>query len=291
VTPYLFALLSAFCFSLASVGFTHYARKVTVLWVNCFKACMATILFGITYFFVKDFSVWPSWISLGCFFLSGLVGLNIGDIFLLKSFARMGSARTLIIFSFQPLILGFFAFFLFGQEMTLVKMSAIAFMVACVFVLSYERFKQEKRWEWKGPVFALSGVILDSCGILLTRFAFNTDTQIGVMEGNFYRCLGALFGFAVMSRFVPIHLIDSFRKLPKMSRSIVWGAAVLGTFVSLSFYLTAVRTGHLALVSAIIGAGPIFAAMIESVMNRQWPSKYLIGALALFATGFWLILS
>lgn len=289
-TAYLYALSSAVFFALASVGFAHYARRSSPQWMNAFKAAVAFICFGISYFFVKDFSRSPSVTSLFAFFLSGLVGLNIADYFLMRAFTRIGSARTLIIFSFQPIMMGLFAFFIFGQEMDLRKILAIVLMMACVFTMSYEKFRQEGAWELKGPIFAFLGVVLDSFGILLTRFAFDTDQAIGVMEGNFYRTIGAVTGFWIMSMVKPFRLVSTYKAMKKKSRWIVLGAAVGGTFVSLSLYLNAVRTGHLAGVTAIVGAGPIFAAIIESIISRRLPSLFLLIALGFFAIGFGLLL-
>lgn len=284
--PYLYALSATFCFAIASLGFAHYARRVSSLWMNAFKAVVAFSFFFVAFLVSKDFSHRPDPKSLMAFFISGLVGLNIGDIFLLKAFARIGSARTLMIFSFQPLILGFFSYFLFSQTLNSQKLVAVFFMVACVFVTSYEKFKQQGNWEIQGPVYALLGVLLDSCGILLTRYAFNSDPAITTMEGNFYRCVGAITGFALLGMVKPFHLWSTFKKMKGVSKTMVFGAACLGTFISLSLYLNAIRFGHLAAVAGIVGAGPIFAAVLESAVQRRWPSIYLYIALCLFIVGF-----
>jgi drug/metabolite transporter (DMT)-like permease len=259
------------------------------MWMNAFKAVVATLCFFIALLVSKDFSHWPDPKSLMAFFISGLVGLNIGDVYLMKAFTRIGPARTLIIFSFQPIILGFFAYVLFAQELELNKMIAIGFMIACVFTMAYEKFKQEGHWELLGPLYAVLGVLFDSCGILLTRYAFNSDPQVTTTEGNFYRCIGAITGFVIMSQMKPFRLVSTFKSFSKKSKMIVALAALLGTFISLSLYLNAVRYGALAAVSAIVGTGPIFAALFEAIANRKWPSKYLCLALALFGVGFHLL--
>jgi len=285
-TPAVYALSATFCFALASLGFTHYARRVSPLWMNAFKATVAFSFFFVAFLVTKDFSHRPHPASLMALILSGLVGLNIGDIFLLKAFSRIGTARTLMIFSFQPLILGFFAYFMFSQTLSPLRMLAVVFMVACVFLTSYERFRSDGRWEFEGPIYALLGVILDSCGILLTRYAFNTDVALTTSEGNFYRCVGAISGFVILAMVKPFHLWTTFKKMPVKTKSVVFGAACLGTFISLSLYLNAVRYGSLATVAAIVGAGPIFAAILESAYQKKWPSIYLYASLCLFIVGF-----
>jgi drug/metabolite transporter (DMT)-like permease len=289
-SSYVCALGATFIFAACSVVFGHFSNKISVLWMNSFKAAVALIAFGIATTITGGFSTMPTRASMGAFMLSGFVGLNIGDIFLLRAFKTIGSARTLMIFSFQPLFLGVAAYFLFAQTISFEKLFAIFFMIACVFTLSYEKFRAVKRWEVRGPLYALLGVILDSCGILLTRYGFNSDANVTVLEGNFYRCLGAGLGFFVFSHFVPLNLIKSLKELAHKPKAIVIAASFMGTFVSLWLYLFALSKGHLATITAIVGTGPIFAAIIEAILAKKWPSKYLYVAFGLFLAGFYLLL-
>lgn len=258
--------------------------------MNAFKACVALFLFFLAFLLFKDFGHSPASNSVWAFLISGLIGLNLGDIFLMTAFVRMGASRTLLIFSFQPLVMSVFAYVFLGQALGWLRFISLFFMILCVLTLSYEKFRSEGKWDLKGPVYAALAMLLDSLGILLTRYAFDTDPQIHVFEGNFYRCVGAVVGFIFISRIVPLKLVSSWMHLPSKSRWVVTVAAAVGTFVSLSFYLRALREGHLATVTAIAGTGPLMAALIECVWSRRWPSKYLLLALVLFATGFSLLL-
>lgn len=258
--------------------------------MNAFKAGVALIAFGLAVLISQGISL--SWhpTSTGAFLVSGLIGLNIGDIFLLRAFSIMGSARTLMIFSFQPVVLGIFSYLLFSQTVSFVKAAAILFMIGCVFVTSYEKYKQMGHWDLRGPLYALIGVFLDSCGILLTRFAFDSNAGVTVLEGNFYRCVGAVLGFFVMAYFFPFNFFSTLKQFRKREKGVLIAASLGGTFISLWCYLTAISKGNLATISAITGAGPVFAAVLESIVSRQWPSRYLYFAFALFAAGFYLLL-
>ena len=286
-----YALASCGCFSLASVVFAHYSKNISALWMNAFKAILALLAFGVAMVFTKDFSISPGLMAVSLFFLSGLLGLNIGDNFLLKAFATMGAARTLMIFSFQPIFVGIMSYFFLSQGLTWYKAIAIIFMMGCVFTLSYERFYETKKWDFRGPIYALIGVSLDSVGIVLTRAAFENDPHISIVEGNFYRCLGAVVGFGLMAKFIPLHLWGNFRKVSFRGKYLVIGASLLGTFVSLWFYLTALSFGHLATVTAIAGTSPLFSAIFESLYTKKWPSRFLIFSFLLFAMGFYFIAS
>lgn len=284
------ALAAALIFALSSLVFAEYAKRVSVLWMNCFKAVLCTIALLITIPFFTGFH-WPHEKSMLGFFVSGLIGLNIADIFLLTAFTRLGAARTLILFGFQPLLIGLGAAYFFSQPITSTKLLAVVFLFACLFTFSLEKFRREGHWELRGLAFALIGVTLDAGGILLTRASFEWSPHLAPMEGQFWRCLGALAGFVVIATFHPFRLLEGLMRWPLRSRAVIIAASLGGTFVSLLLFLTAIKIGHLASLSAIAVTGPMFATTFECIYQRRWPSRFLIAAFAFFAVGFFLLIN
>lgn len=286
----LLALSATLCFSTSSLVYAEYSKKVSVLWMNCFKAAVAFIALSLT---VPLTGGWhsPAAASIAALMLSGLLGLNIGDLFLLSAYTHLGVARTLILFGFQPLFVGIAASFLFGQALDPRRFLAVIFLIACLATFSLERYKKEKRWDFKGLWHALAGVLLDTSGILLTRAAFEKSPEITPLEGNFYRCFAALIGFAVISRFRPVNLLQGLQLQPTRVKWILAAAGLAGTFLSLLFYLSAVKIGHLASITGIAITGPIFATALESILHKKPPSAYLLTAFAFFAMGFYILIN
>lgn len=286
---YGFALGATLCFATASIAYAEYSKRVSVLWMNCFKATVALLALIVTIPLFTDWHL-PSLLSIGGLMLSGLIGLNIGDLFLLKAFTRLGVSRTLILFGFQPLMVGIGAYFFFGQSFDPSRLLAVLFMIACLFTFSLERYRADKSWEVAGLLAALMGVLLDSCGILITRAAFGDSPQLTPIEGHFYRCIGAVIGFAAMAQIRPFGLIQNFRRWNTKSRVILILAALGGTYLSLLLYLSAVKIGHLASIASIAITGPMFAATLETVVHRRPPSRYLLVAFVFFCLGFYTLL-
>jgi drug/metabolite transporter (DMT)-like permease len=106
------------CFSTASMVFSLYARRFSSMWINQVKVAVAFIAFFITLLFTKQFIHIPA-TSWGLLLLSGLAGLCIGDIFLFRTFATLGAGRSLVLYSFQPLILGIYGYFFLNQIFTI----------------------------------------------------------------------------------------------------------------------------------------------------------------------------
>lgn len=218
--------------------------------------------------------------------LSGLVGLGAGDVFLLAAFKEMGPGRTLMLFAFQPLIIGTSAYIFFDQAIDSTRFWAIFFFILCIFIFSLESFKRNRTWGGKGILLALLGMALDATGVLITRKMFDGDASLSPLMTNFYRTNGALIFFLVLS-FIKKDLF-LFKPLKRLDRAGVFYVilgSLLGTFISLSLYLKAIQTAHLASLSAVAITGTIFSALFECVWTRKWPSLYLGVAFVSFLMG------
>lgn len=287
--PIFLTLAAAILFSLATLVFTVFSKSVSLLWMNTFKALVAGSCFALV---VQTTVGWhtPTQASLLAFLGSGIIGLGFGDLLLFKAFTIIGPARTLMLFGFAPIFNGVIGYFAFGQEIGLHRFLAILCMIACLVVFAYEGFRASGRWEVKGLLLALGGVFLDASGIGLTRFGFEHSPNVSPEEGNFYRCLGAFVVLYIVCRLRPVNLLGNFRRLSARNQLLVLSGCILGSFLSLWCFLTAVRTGHLATISAIGATGPMFAALFEAIFFKIKPSRYLFIAFAFFVLGFAILL-
>ncbi|CAN5395520.1 hypothetical protein BH10BDE1_BH10BDE1_19490 [soil metagenome] len=276
--------------------------------MNTAKAAVAFALLCLTlpliWWFTGSFSP-PSNVSTFVLLLSGAVGLGVGDLFLLDAFVRIGVSRTLMLYGFQPLILGLGGALFFNQSFDTHRLVAIAFLIACLLIFSLERYRETRSWEIRGLLMAIVGVSMDSAGVLLTRFAFEQSPQTRPLEGHLIRCAGALLSYAVIATAVHLRrrwnrspdrtpvigLFANFRRFDLKSRALMLLGCFGGTYFSLCLYLTAIQIGHLASIAAIAITGPMFAALLESIIAKKRPSGYLVIAFVFFLGGFAVLLS
>jgi drug/metabolite transporter (DMT)-like permease len=286
---YIYALAANLSFAVGVQFFTHYARRASSLWVNAFKAVVAAALFLLTVLLHGGFHhIDP--LFAGLFFLSGAVGLGLADVCLVEAFSLMGPGRTMMVFGLQPVIIGVISYFLFGQAIEGRKLAAVAFFIVCLFIFSLESFRKHGHWNVKASLYALAGVTLDGVGVIITRFAFNANPGIGTTEGNFYRAVGALLLFAAVSRVKPFQFLGHLRRLGRRSAFWMTVGSFAGTYLSLVFYLSAVRyAGALAAVSGIAITGTLFASAFECAFERKAPSRYLLVSFVFFFAGMALL--
>lgn len=278
---YFFAFSSVFTFSLAAIGFTYFSQKVSALWMNVFK-CLVSFLVSIpVVFYLNKHLYWPLE-DVWPFYISGFIGLGIGDWMLLTAYKKIGPARTLMIFGFQPLIAGSFSYYVWGETIYPKQLIAIIFFVICLALFSYEKFQTTRRWDFSGLVFAISGVTLDSIGVIISRYGFNLNPELSGLEAQYLRTTAALIGFILIIPFMKVHLLENYRKLTHNEKFVAVMSSFLGTFLSIAFYMQAIKIGKLATVTSIALTDPIFSTFFESLWLKKWPSKYLWYAMISF---------
>ena len=287
--PYIFALCANLSFALGSVFFTHYSRRVSSLWMNSIKAYVGVGCFFIAVLFTSGFHS-ISFTTFIIFFISGFLALGIGDLFLLESFKLLGPGRTMVLFGFQPLIIGSLSFLVFDQSISSRKLVAVIFLILCLLTFSFEIRKNTGSWEFRNLLIAFTGILIDAVGVIIIRYAFDLNEQITGFEGNVYRCLGAITAYFCISFIKPIQFKENFVKFSFESRFFVLLGAFIGTFLSLGFHLEAVKIGHLASISAISITAVIFASLFECIWERRKPSWYLLVALFYFGIGMYILL-
>lgn len=284
--PILLALCSNVSFATASLLYTEYARRISASWMNYYKALIAFMGF-VTVTLVLNLATPLPLQSMMFLSLSGILGLLIGDIFMLKAFTHLGSGRVLMLFGFQPLLLGAASFFLFDQDFPLIRLVAVLLLICCAFSFSLESFKKKGHWDLKGLIFAILAVVLDGTGLLLTKASFEANPDLSPFYANVYRSGITVLGFFLISR-IPwfrLSLMEPLKTLSVKERWTVSGAAFLGTFMSLGFYLMAMKHGHLATISAVTGTSPLFASLFEIATGRKKMTVYLFAGLSFFIGG------
>jgi drug/metabolite transporter (DMT)-like permease len=279
-----FAIGANICFGVSSIFFTTFSKRFSPFWMNQVKVSVALFAF-VAASFAADQWVNVSVPSVASFMFSGFIGLCIGDLFLFRSFTLLGPARTLMLFSFQPIFLGSYGYLMLGQGFSLRQLLAIACMIACLITFLRERVKNTGKMDLSAFAFAFIGISLDSVGVMFTRNGYELTPELQSFPANAIRCIGAILGFILLKPTSYKFLMGDIKKLSLESRVQVIGASLLGTFISLSLYLAAIKSAHLGSLSAVAITGPVLIATIDCIRERRRPPRPLLVALGLFSLG------
>lgn len=286
---YLLAIGANLTYSSASLVFSVYAKRFSSMWINQIKVLTAFTAFLFAMVIFEDIAS-VSLSVVGFLLLSGFIGLCLGDLFLFRAFATLGPARSLVLYSFQPLMLGIYGYFFLAQHFSMNQTVAVICMVACIFIFMLERNKTTGSWDLKSFVWAFLGITLDAVGVMLTREAYELNQEMGTFQVNVIRCIGALSGFLFINPKSYVVLAKDVITLKRSEVVFLLGAAFCGCFLSLTMYLAALKYAHVGTLTAIAITGPIWVSLLECLYHRRWPNKYLVGAFVFFMVGFYLML-
>ncbi len=162
-------------------------------------------------------------------------------------------------------------------------------MSICLFTISLEHFKKNGSWQIDGLIAGLIAILLDGVGIFLTRFGFEDSKGISAIEVNAIRCLGALLGFIMIYFFKEkISIKKTWKQFSRTEKSRLVVGSLMGTYLSLILYLTALSKGKLSIMAAVTVTGPMFASGFESFRNKRLPNAYTFIAFVFFSAGFFI---
>ena len=284
---YILALAANLFFSTASLVFSVYAKKFSAWWINQVKVAIAILLFGAATWYTGLTPI--SVTALSFLMLSGFIGLCIGDLFLFRAYTTLGAGRSLVLFSFQPLLLGVYGWFFLSQTFNTAQVLAVLCMVACLGVFLLERNKLTGQWDLRSFLWAFTGIALDAIGVMLTRQAYELTPAMETMQVNLIRCAGAMIGFLIIRPKGLVQVVKDITVMKPREKFLVIIACVCGTFISLSLYLTALKYAHVASLTAVAITGPVWVSLLECIWEKKLPNRYLTTAFLFFILGFYLM--
>lgn len=270
--------------------FSIYARKFNPGWINQVNVTIAGIAFFIAMLISQSY-VELNLTAIAFLLLSGFAGLCVGDIFVFRAFTTLGPARSLILYSFQPLLVGVYGYFFLGQVFTSNQTIAVICMMICVFIFMLERNKTTGSWDIRSFVWAGLGISLDAISIMLSREAYEVAPNLEAFQTNFIRCIGAIIAFILISPKSYQVITNDLKVLSKKEISLISGAAFCGCFLSLSMYMTALKFAHVGTLTSISITGPVWVSLLESLYHRKMPNIFLLGAFSFFLFGFYLMVT
>lgn len=140
-------------YSTATMVFSLYARRFSSMWINQVKVLIALISF-VTAMILSNQMVPINATGATFLVLSGFVGLCMGDVFLYRAFITLGPARSLVLYSFQPLMLGLYGYFFLNQLFSLNQTLSVICMIICIFIFMLERNRMTGSWDFRSFIWA-----------------------------------------------------------------------------------------------------------------------------------------
>ena len=268
------ALATAVCWVLTAISFTIAGRQAGSVVVNRLRLILAVLFLSLTHLLVKG-----QWLVTGAepyrwFWLgsSGIVGLVIGDGFLLQALVWIGPRLPMLMMSLVPIISAVLGWVFLGERLSAVEMLAIGLTVSAVAMVVTGKkdgndLQVEPRRYWLGILMGLGGALGQAVGLVMSKRGMMGDFD--PLSATLIRMIVAAAVMWAVALF-RAQAGATLRALNDRRASLaILAGAIAGPFVGVWLSLVAVKLTRVGIASTLMALTPVFVLVPSYFLFKE----------------------
>lgn len=264
------AFSAALLWSVNAIVLTEAVGRAGTFNVNIGRLFFASLFLLLTIMlFSLSFQIY--WQQYFYLILSGIIGLVIGDLGMLKSYELIGPRLTMLMMSFVPSISVILAYFYLDEILTIHQLIGIIITsVGLALVVLQRRVKTEKfHFTLLGGFYGFVAAAGQAVGLVFAKEAFNFG-DLNEFVAAFVRIIFSLIILIILGRVLgfsrnPIRVFNKDRKALNL---IIWGA-ILGPYLGITASLIAVANTQVGIASTLMGTVPLLMLPISKFYYKE----------------------
>ncbi|WP_319419290.1 DMT family transporter [Pleurocapsa sp. FMAR1] len=275
------ALSAALLWAISSVVYIHLGLKIPPLQLNLYKGIIAIAFIAITLLIqgaaLRDLS--PQTLSL--LFLSGIVGIGLGDTAYFAALNSLGARRTLLLETFSPPIGALLALIFIGEQLTTNAWCGILLTILGIaWVISERNPVDNISVSRQGIIWGILAAIAQAVGAVISRFAL-TQSDITPLASTLIRLLG---GTAIVLGliFIPLPVAQKPGikwKLSWHSLKIIAIAAMGSTYLGIWLQQTSLKFAPTGIAQTFLATSPLFVMPIVALQGEKISWRAILGVI------------
>jgi drug/metabolite transporter (DMT)-like permease len=282
------ALATAVCWSFTAIFFSFSGRLVGSQVVNRSRLVFALGFISLTHLLLQG-SLLPlsaepfrwGWLA-----LSSVLGLVLGDSFLFRAYATIGSRYSMLMMSSVPIVSTILAWIFLGETVGTFEMVGILVTVAGVGWVVTEkqpgRTAVENKQYSRGLFFGFLGAVGQASNLIAAKFGLVNDyPTISATWIRIFVAVLIMWGLAsVRGEIRPT--IAQWRN--KTAFRAIIGGTFVGPFLGIWMSLVAVQLTRVGIASTLLALPPVLLIPISYVLFKERVSKRgIVGTILAFA--------
>lgn len=270
----IFWSFSPYVFSFAVRRIGSFNLNVTRLFVSSILLSFAILIFGLSFTIPN--------LQLFYLFLSGIIGLVLGDTFLFKSLKEIGPRYTMIIMSSNPAMGAILAYFSFEEKISMVGIiGMIVTFIGIAIVVFQQNNKEVTRYRvtTMGVFFGFLSALGQAGGLIFTKLAFFI-APIHTFVASFYRIFPSFLTLLITGLFVGKINNDLIVNLKK-ENTYLWVilGSIIGPFFGITLSFVAVTHIQVGIAATIMSLQPILMLPISKYLQKErFSTQSIVGA-------------
>ena len=274
------AILTAFLWSGTSIAFSSAAEKIGSLQLNINRMILASFFLVSTIILMGyNFDLSESqFINL---FISGIIGLVIGDSFLFKSYQLIGARISMLLMALSPGMSAVLAFIFLNERINSLGILGVFVTISGIVLVVLERNTNSKyKISGRGIFYGILGALGQAAGLIFAKFAF-AEGHIVAFIATFIRI------FSSVLILLPIALILKRYKNPYKvfsKNKSAFGSTLLGTvlgpYLGITFSLIAIEYTKVGIAATLMSTMPIIMLpMVKYIYKEKLSWRAVVGAI------------
>jgi drug/metabolite transporter (DMT)-like permease len=277
------ALLTAVFWTITALAFESATTRVGTYAVNIIRLVIGLSFLSISTWIVRglllptDASMY-AWFWL---FLSGIVGVVIGDLFLFASYPIISSRISMLIMTLYPPMAATLSWIILGEKMTILSILGMTLVVSGISFAILNRKNGENKiklnYPLKGLLYAFIGSLGQASGIVLSKLGMGNYNPMAASQ---IRLMAGIFGFVVLITVLRKwnNVGAAIKNKPAMKRITL--GSFFGPFLGITFSLIAVQNANAGVASTLTSIVPVLIiAPAIFIFKQKVTVKEAIGAI------------
>ncbi|WGV24493.1 DMT family transporter [Halotia branconii] len=283
------AALSAAClWAIASVVYGLLGQRIPPLQLNLIKGVIAIALLVLTIVITSESLPNLTFAPICLLFLSGAVGIGLGDTAFLAAINYLGARRVLLIGTLSPPITAIAAMIFLQEQLNFEAWCGILLTILGVAWVVTERVPgtsdDSVTHIWQGIGFGLLAAITNATGAVLSRAAFAT-ISISPLWAALLRLSAGVLVILVCILFSEDRKAKAFYPYWQSWRVILTSffAAACGTYLGIWLQQTAIKLTAAGIAITLMQTSPLFVIPIAICMGEKVSWRAIAGVIIAIA--------
>jgi drug/metabolite transporter (DMT)-like permease len=245
----------------SSIFYGQIGRQVSPLVLNLSKGLLAIGYLSITMALTGDSFQLPTR-ALGLLFLSGLVGIALGDTVFFGALNRIGARLTLLINTLSPVVTALLADVFLGEKLRPLSYLGICVAIGGIAGVISDRTREQSeqsRQFWLGIGYALTSAGANSVATVLSRQAMSAQ-DLSPVATTFWRLLAGTIGILCL---LAVQRKPASLKLNAKTWTQLGAVAFFSTYLGISLQQTALKFTAAGIAQTIGATSPLFVLVID----------------------------
>lgn len=269
---------------MASVVYGVLGQRIPPLQLNLIKGLIAIALFTLTILISGEFLPTVALKPLCLLFLSGAVGIGLGDTAFLAAINYLGARRVLLIGTLAPPMTAIAAMIFLNEQLSVIAWCGILLTILGVAWVVTERVSgtsdNSTTHLWQGIGFGLLAAITNATGTVISRFAFASGS-ISPLWAALLRLSAGVLIILISIWFSRLREKTLLYPYWQSWRVIITSlfAAFCGAYLGIWLQQTAIKFTSAGIASTLLQTSPLFVIPIAVCMGEKVSWRAIAGVI------------